>query len=88
MNHKGTVYSAKCQCKAGLGETCSHVAVHFQIEDFKRLLITIPEDVTVTGKLQTWHVPSMCYETSTIQSVGSIIKWRLTVSWCFKPFQV
>ena len=26
MSRKGTVYLANCQCKAGLGQACSHVA--------------------------------------------------------------
>ena len=59
MSRNGTVYSAKCQCKAGLGQACSHVAaLLFKLEDLKREgLAAIPEDVTCTGTLQQWHVP-------------------------------
>ena len=59
MSRNGTVYSAKCQCKAGLGQACSHIAaLLFKLEDLKRQgLAVIPEDVTCTGTLQQWHVP-------------------------------
>ena len=57
MNRHGTVYSTKCQCKAGLGQACSQaVALLFKLEDPKREgLAAIPENVT--GTLQLWHVP-------------------------------
>ena len=60
LNRTGTVYSAKCQCKAGLGQACSHVAaVLFRLESLKLSNTTsIPEDRTCTGKLQQWNVPS------------------------------
>ena len=36
MSRNGTVYLAKCQCKAGLGQACSHVtALLFTLEDLK-----------------------------------------------------
>ena len=59
MSKQGSIYSAKCQCKAGLGQACSHVAaLLFKLEDLKRSnTVSIPEDITSTGKLQQWHVP-------------------------------
>ena len=56
---KGTVYSAKCECKAGLGQACSHVAaLHFKLEDLEyQGLAVILQDVTCTGTLQLWHIP-------------------------------
>lgn len=36
--HDGAIVTAHCKCKAGLGETCSHVAaVLFYIEIYNRL---------------------------------------------------
>lgn len=60
LNRNGTVFSVKCQCKAGLGQACSHTAA--MLFRFESLMLSnttsIPEDITCTGKLQQWNVPS------------------------------
>ena len=60
LSKKGTVFLAKCQCKAGLGQACSHMAaLLFKLESLKCNNISrIPEDITSTGKLQQWNVPA------------------------------
>ena len=54
----GTVVTAECNCVAGRGGACSHVAaLLFFIEDFKKKEAPLPSDRTVTDRLQQWHVP-------------------------------
>ena len=50
---------AKCQCPAGAGGRCKHVAaVLFQLLDFAELdLDEVPDDKTCTQELQQWHIP-------------------------------
>ena len=54
----GIVVTAECNCVAGKGGACSHVAaLLFFIEDFKKKEAPLPSDRTVTDRLQQWHVP-------------------------------
>ena len=55
----GKVVGGACNCVAGKGQTCSHVAaLLFYLEDLKQKgLSTLPTCETVTGQLQQWHVP-------------------------------
>ena len=50
---------AKCNCKAGAGGCCKHVAaVLYQLVEYTQLcLSSIPTDKTCTDVLQIWHVP-------------------------------
>jgi hypothetical protein len=59
FKRNGDIMTGECQCVAGKGETCSHVAaLLFYMEDLKqRNMPTIPSDVTVTDRLQQWNVP-------------------------------
>ena len=54
------VTHAKCNCKAGQGGCCKHVAaVLYTILDFSNLnLRYVPEEVTCTQVLQKWSVPT------------------------------
>ena len=56
----GKVVHAKCNCKAGQGGCCKHVAaLLYTILDYSNLnLKYVPEDVTCTQVLQKWSVPS------------------------------
>ena len=55
----GKVVGASCSCVAGKGGACSHVAaLMFYFEDFiKKGTKVVPNDGTVTDRLQQWHVP-------------------------------
>ncbi|XP_052264229.1 uncharacterized protein LOC127867222 [Dreissena polymorpha] len=54
-NKDGMVEAAHCDCKAGLGETCSHVgALLFHIEFIHRLM----SRRTVTQEKAYWSMPS------------------------------
>ena len=55
----GAVCYAKCNCKAGAGGCCKHVAaVLYQLVEYTQLcLSSIPTDKTCTDVLQIWHVP-------------------------------
>eukprot|EP00117_Sycon_ciliatum_P014844 scpid35546/ scgid0780/ len=59
MSPQGAVYSARCKCAAGLGESCSHVAaLLFYLLDCKEKdATTIQADATCTGRLMSWHRP-------------------------------
>ena len=50
---------AKCQCPAGAGGRCKHIAVTlFQLLDFIELgLSDIPDEKTCTEEIQKWHIP-------------------------------
>ena len=53
----GTVVTAECNCVAGTGGACSHIAaLLFFNEDFKKKEAPLPSDRTVTDRLQQWHV--------------------------------
>ena len=54
------VTHAKCNCKAGQGGCCKHVAAAlYTILDFSNLnLRYVPEEVTCTQVLQNWSVPN------------------------------
>ena len=56
---KGKVVGASCSCVAGKGGACSHVAaLMFNFEDLiKKCTKVLPNDGTVTNRLQQWHVP-------------------------------
>ena len=56
----GDVKYAKCNCKAGQGGCCKHVAALLcTLLDFSNLsLLYVPEDVTCTQVLQKWSIPS------------------------------
>lgn len=55
LSKEGDVDSGHCTCKAGLGETCSHIAaLLFFIEDY----VTNERDKTVTDKLAYWTAPA------------------------------
>ena len=51
---------AKCNCKAGQGGCCKHVAaLLYALVDFANMdLRQIPADMTCTQVAQKWHVPS------------------------------
>ena len=55
----GEVFYAKCDCKAGAGGCCKHVAAAlYQLVDFKELHAkTVPDNKNCTDVLQRWHVP-------------------------------
>ena len=55
----GTVVKAKCNCKAGQGGCCKHVAaLLYTLLDFSNLgLPCVPEDLTCTQVLQKWCEP-------------------------------
>ncbi|CAL9686377.1 unnamed protein product [Knipowitschia caucasica] len=54
-NKDGTIEAAHCDCKAGLGETCSHVgALLFYVESAHRLVT----QRTVTQEKAYWCIPS------------------------------
>ena len=57
--HTGEMFYAKCNCKAGAGGCCKHVAaVLYQLVDYKELDIkSVPDDKVCTELLQQWHVP-------------------------------
>ena len=57
---EGDILYAKCNCKAGMGGCCKHVAaVLFQLNEYKQLnLNSVPFDKTCTEVLQQWHVPA------------------------------
>ena len=57
--HSGDVTYAKCNCPAGVGGCCKHVAATlYQLLDYIELgLSDIPDDKTCTQELQKWHVP-------------------------------
>ena len=50
---------AKCQCPAGAGGRCKHIAVTlFQLLDLIELgLSDIPDEKTCTEEIQKWHIP-------------------------------
>ncbi len=56
----GHVAHAKCNCKAGQGGCCKHVAaLFFTILDFVNLgAKVVPNDLTCTQVSQKWHVPT------------------------------
>lgn len=62
-SESGEVEYAKCNCKAGAGGCCKHVAAAlYQIHDFVELgLKTIPDDRTCTDILQQWNVPTTAH---------------------------
>ena len=55
----GDVLYGKCNCKAGAGGCCKHVAAAlYQLVDFKELdLKSVPDDKVCTDVLQQCHVP-------------------------------
>ena len=55
----GNVDYAKCQCPAGAGGRCKHIAITlFQLLDFIELgLSDIPDEKTCTEEIQKWHIP-------------------------------
>ena len=57
--HSGDVTYAKCNCPAGAGGCCKHVAATlYQLLDYIELgLSDIPDDKTCTQELQKLHVP-------------------------------
>ena len=63
----GEVMEAKCNCKAGQGGCCKHVAaLLYTLLDFANLdLKQIPADMTCTQVAQKWHVPSSANMTLT-----------------------
>ena len=65
----GDIAYAKCQCPAGAGGRCKHVAaILFQLLDFSELDLTeVPDDKTCTEELQQWHVPKK------LQNKGAIL---------------
>lgn len=59
MLKNGDVLGAQCNCVAGKGGACSHVAaLLFYLENFFRNgATTLPSEGAVTDRLQQWHVP-------------------------------
>lgn len=55
----GDVYSAKCNCVAGLGEACNHVAaLLFYVEDAaKRKVDKLPHELSKTSMPMAWNLP-------------------------------
>ncbi|XP_033730700.1 uncharacterized protein LOC117320144 [Pecten maximus] len=56
----GLVLGGSCECVAGKGEACNHVAaVLFALDDFvSEGLNNVPDDVTCTDRLKQWNKPS------------------------------
>ena len=56
----GQISYARCECPAGKGGCCKHVAaLLFQMLDYKELeLEEVPDAMSCTEKLQTWNVPA------------------------------
>ncbi len=56
----GEVFYAKCNCKAGQGGCCKHVAaLLYTLVDFSIMdLNEIPRDLTCTQVGQNWHIPA------------------------------
>ena len=50
----GRILAAHCDCMAGLGETCSHVASLFWVIDFG---VESRESLTATHKSAYWVMP-------------------------------
>ncbi|CAL1613025.1 unnamed protein product [Knipowitschia caucasica] len=64
-NKDGTIEAAHCDCKAGLGETCSHVgALLFYVESAHRLVT----QRTVTQEKAYWCIPSAIDKVSLFNS--------------------
>ena len=63
----GEVKEAICNCKAGQGGCCKHVAaLLYALLDFANLgLNEVPADITCTQVAQKWHVPSSANMTLT-----------------------
>ena len=63
--HGGEVLYAKCECKAGQGGCCKHVAaLLYTLLDFVNSgAREVPEEMTCTQVAQKWHVPSQCNTT-------------------------
>ncbi len=56
----GQTVFAKCQCKAGQGGCCKHVAaLLYTLLDYSNLQLKyVPDDVTCTQVLQKWSIPN------------------------------
>ena len=56
---KGDVYSAQCNCVAGLGQACNHIAaVLFYLEDAKKKrLDKLPVELSKTSQPMVWNQP-------------------------------
>lgn len=55
LSKEGDIESGHCKCKAGLGETCSHIgALLFYIEDF----VSNDQEETVTDRFAYWAAPA------------------------------
>ena len=54
-----SVVFAECSCKAGKGELCNHsrsimtLLCHYRLDNLKE----VPENVSVTSRIQQWHRP-------------------------------
>lgn len=59
LDATGRIYTAKCPCAAGLGESCSHIAalLFFLLDCCEKHLEKLPESVTCTGRAMTWNQP-------------------------------
>lgn len=55
----GDILYGKCNCKAGAGGCCKHVAaILYQLVEYRQLnLRSVPDDKSCTDVLQKWHVP-------------------------------
>ena len=54
-DQSGTVVSAHCQCMAGLGESCSHVAaLLFSVDT----MVKLSDPTTITQKAAEWKQPT------------------------------
>lgn len=58
----GKVIHSHCECPAGKGGCCKHVAaVLFQLLDYRELeLLEVPIQLSCTEKLMSWNIPALC----------------------------
>ncbi|KAL5471123.1 hypothetical protein EMCRGX_G029204, partial [Ephydatia muelleri] len=55
VDYNGTVLCAHCNCMAGVGEACSHIAALLY---FVRTKANLNKQASCTSKLYTWLQPS------------------------------
>ena len=65
QKHTGTILGGKCECKAGLGGYCKHVAaIIVQILDYQRMgKEFLPRHISKTSKPQSWGRPRITSST-------------------------
>eukprot|EP00794_Sanderia_malayensis_P004347 gene4347-4926_t len=76
LNQKtGDVIHAKCNCKAGAGGCCKHVAaLLYTLLDYSNLELSyVPETVTCTQVLQKWSVPGKKLDSSVAVKFNDLV---------------